>query len=138
MTSSSDDEARPRSSFPVFWAAYLLHHAHPMTRLLHSVGTVIVLGGLAWGAATLSLVPIVLSLVVGYACAFTGHWYVEANQPLTLKSPIRAGLCNLRLFALECLGVLRIGGGYEGAVKRALAVVPLVLVQACQDVPENQ
>jgi hypothetical protein len=120
----------------VFWAAYLLHHKHPMTRLLHTAGTFIVLGGLAWSVARLAIVPAAVAMVVGYACAFTGHWYVERNQPLTLKSPVRAGLCNLRLFMLECLGVLRIGGGYEGAVKRALALVPLTLVLACNDVSD--
>ena len=101
MTRSNAPETPRRSSFPEFWAAYLLHHAHPMTRLLHSIGTVLVLAGLAWGAATLSIVPIVLGVVVGYACAFTGHWYVEASQPLTLEPdprrplqprPLRAGV----------------------------------------------
>jgi hypothetical protein len=130
-------EPRARTSFAVFWASYLLHHEHPRTRMLHSIGTMLVFAGFAASLSTLSIIPALVALVLGYACAFTGHWYVERNEPLTLKSPIRAGLCNLRLFALECLGVLRIGGGYEGAVRRALAVVPLALVEACCDVGDS-
>ena len=127
----SDTTGRP--TFDVFWASYLLHHKHPITRLLHFVGTCIVLGGLAFCAVRATLLPVLPVLIAGYACAFTGHWYVEKNSPLTLKHPILAGLCNMRLFALECVALVRIGGGYDGAVKRALALVPLALVLGCQD-----
>ena len=140
-----DDTADPaprdtgvRAPFEVFWAAYLLHHAHPLTRRLHFVGTLIVWVGFGVGLATSSFIAPVLALLMGYACAFTGHWRVERNEPLTLKSPIRAGLCNLRLFALECLAIIKVGGGYRGAVSRALAVVPLAVAQACCEVPDNQ
>lgn len=124
--------------FEVFWASYLLHHTHTLTRRLHFVGTLVVLVGCAVAVAARSVLPAFAALVVGYACAFAGHWVVERNQPLTLKSPVRAGLCNLRLFALECLAIFRVGGGYRGAVARALAVVPLAVAQACTEVPDNQ
>jgi hypothetical protein len=127
-----------RASFDVFWAAYLLHHTHPTTRRLHFVGTLVVFVGTAAAVASRNPVPAFAAVLVGYACAFAGHWAVERNQPLTLKSPIRAGLCNLRLFALECLAIVRVGGGYRGAVTRALAVVPLAVAQACTEVPDNQ
>lgn len=130
MTNMSISTTAP-PSFDVFWAAYLLHHKHPVTRLLHFVGTVVVLAAFVACLVYATPVPAIPGLVIGYACAFSGHWYVEKNQPLTLKHPILAGLCNMRLFALECLGVFRVGGGYEGAVKRVLLVVPLALAQGC-------
>jgi len=121
----------PSIPFEVFWASYLLHHKHPVTRLLHLIGTAIVLAAFVASVVRMTPVPAMVGLLVGYACAFIGHWYVEKNQPLTLKHPILAGLCNMRLFGLECLGVFKLGGGYEGAVKRAFLVVPLVVAQGC-------
>lgn len=124
-------------SFDLFWVSYLLHHKHPVTRLLHFVGTTIVLAAFVACVAQKSFAPALVGLVVGYAFAFAGHWYVEKNQPLTMKHPILAGLCNMRLFALEAVGAFRLGGGYEGAVKRALLVVPLAVVQGCADEAAN-
>ncbi len=134
----NEENAAERSPFPVFWASYLLHHAHPMTRRLHFVGTLLVLVGAGLSAGMSSPWPLLSAVPLGYACAFFGHWRVERNEPLTLKSPIRAGLCNMRLFALECVSLLGIGGGYRGAVERALSVVPLSVAIACTEVPQDQ
>jgi hypothetical protein len=111
-----------------FWASYLLHHRAPTTRRLHFVGSLACLSG-AWLAIALgSLVPLLAGLALGYLCAFSGHWWVERNQPLTFRHPIRAGICNWRLFGVECLGLCGIGGGFDAALERALRESPEALV----------
>lgn len=110
--------------FTEFWAHYLDHHRHPATRLLHSLGSLICIAGAVGSVRLLSLWPVVFALVLGYFCAFAGHWWVERNQPLTFRHPLRAALCNWLLFGVEVRGLL----GFRDFSKTraaALALVPL-------------
>jgi hypothetical protein len=113
-----------------FWAHYLLHHRHPATRRLHFLGSAICLAGLALSLGMGAAWPLASALVLGYFCAFAGHWWVERNQPLTFRAPIRAGLANWRLFGVECLALVGVGGGFERALEKALHDAPHVLMWA--------
>lgn len=89
-----------------FWPIYLWHHRRGWTRRLHHVGS--------WACIAGALLAIVLGgwwllpagLAVGYLCAFTGHWVVERNRPLTFGRPVLAGICNWIMFTLELTGGL--------------------------------
>ena len=70
----------PRT-FEEFWPSYVLAHAQPLTRILHSIGT---LAG--WGllvAAILLRKPwlVLAALVTPYALAWFSHFFVEHNRP---------------------------------------------------------
>lgn len=121
----SSDPAEP--TFAEFWAHYLLHHRAPATRRLHFLGSSVCLGGLALTVLWLSIWPAIVALAVGYFCAFAGHWWVERNQPLTFQHPFRAGLANWRLFGVECLALVGVGGGFEDALREALSHAPHVV-----------
>lgn len=116
-------EHSDRRSFQQFWTYYLLHHQSPVTRLLHTAGSVACLAGVTCSIATMSLWPIPISLVIGYLCAFGGHWWVERNQPMTFRYPLRAGLCNWLLFGVELRGLLG-GPGFKQALASALIAAP--------------
>ncbi len=120
-------DERRGAPFAAFWAHYLLHHQKPFTRRLHFVGSLVCLVGFALALVTASPFPALAALFVGYLCAFAGHWWIERNRPLTFEHPIRAGLSNWRLFGVECLGLVGIGGGFEGALSKALAQAPEVV-----------
>lgn len=124
-------DPRSLASFDAFWAHYLLHHRAPLTRRLHSLGSVTCLVGLAGSIALGSPWPAAIALVLGYLCAFAGHWWVERNRPLTFEHPLRAGLCNWRLFGVECAAMLGLGGGFEAALDEAIGRHPEVLAWMC-------
>lgn len=121
-------EPPARRSEQEFWAHYLLHHRQPATRRLHFLGSAVCLAGIALSTIGLTPWPLLVSLVLGYFCAFAGHWWVERNQPLTFRHPIRAGLSNWRLFGVECLALVGVGGGFEKALHDALHRAPHVLL----------
>lgn len=129
MTQKIDERAS--ATYEEFWAHYLLHHQKPFTRTLHFLGSAICLLGFALSAIWLSVWPTVIALIVGYFCAFGGHWWIERNRPLTFEHPIRAGISNWRLFGVECLALVGVGGGFEKALERALAHAPHVISWSC-------
>ena len=124
-------DVRAHASFGEFWAHYLLHHREPRTRLLHTVGSLICVVGLGASLLTLSPWPVLTALAIGYLCAFAGHWWVEGNRPLTFSHPIRAGLCNWRLFGVECAAMIGLGGGFDRALEDALRHAPHVMAWTC-------
>ena len=123
-------DERADASFGEFWAHYLLHHRQRFTRALHFLGSVICLAGFALSAVSLSIWPTVIALALGYLCAFGGHWWIERNRPMTFEHPVRAGLCNWRLFGVECLALVGLGGGFDEALARALQQAPHVVLWA--------
>ena len=70
-----------------FYPYYLGEHSNRTCRRLHFVGTS--LGLLCAIGAVLTLNPwlLLLALVIGYGCAWVGHFYFEHNKPATFKYP---------------------------------------------------
>lgn len=88
-----------------FWLVYLRAHTHPTNRLLHIVGTglgvVCVIAAPFWSWWLLLAAP-----VIGYACAWTGHFWVEGNKPATFGHPLWSFVSDLRMLALFFTGRL--------------------------------
>lgn len=79
--------SREFRSFSEFYPYYLSEHSNRTCRRLHFVGT---LGLLAVAlVAVLSGRPGLLWLmpVVGYGCAWIGHFFFERNKPATFRHP---------------------------------------------------
>jgi hypothetical protein len=75
-------------SFQEFYPFYLSEHKNKTCRLLHVIGTTIVLAltltALYWARPILLLwVP-----VAGYGFAWVGHYFFEKNKPATFKYPL--------------------------------------------------
>lgn len=75
-------------SFAQFYPYYLAEHRHPGCRLLHYIGSTLVLLMIAmlcwrgqWQWAW--LLP-----VAGYGFAWTGHFFIEHNKPATFQYPL--------------------------------------------------
>ena len=73
--------------FPRFYEHYLGEHRHPTCRLLHFIGSWLVIGIVL--AAILARRPLVLIAVpvVGYGFAWVGHFFFEKNMPATFRQP---------------------------------------------------
>lgn len=75
-------------TYPEFYKFYLGEHSNKTCRLLHVIGTTIVL------ALTLTAIyhqqPILFLYVplAGYGFAWVGHFFFEKNKPATFKYPL--------------------------------------------------
>ncbi len=76
------------STFSEFYPFYLNEHSNRVCRRLHFFGSwlVIALVIMAWARSE----PLLLLLVpvVGYGCAWVGHYFFEHNKPATFTYPL--------------------------------------------------
>jgi hypothetical protein len=93
-------------SFADFWPYYLAEHSRPATRTLHAVGTIVstmliivLLGARAW-------FWLLLPFVIGYGCAWIGHFFVEHNRPATFQHPLWSFMGDYKMLALMLTGRL--------------------------------
>jgi hypothetical protein len=105
------------SNYDEFFAFYLREHSHPRNRLLHAAGTLL-------GLCTL-LVPIIighpwyalLSPVVAYGFAWTGHFLIEGNKPAAFGHPFWSFISDFRMLGLMLTGQLK--GRLEESAQKA-------------------
>jgi len=76
------------ASFAEFYPYYLSEHRDPTCRRLHFVGSLLIL--LTVGGALLSgrWWLLVLVPIIGYGCAWLGHFFFEHNRPATFTYPL--------------------------------------------------
>lgn len=92
------------ASFADFYPYYLNEHRHPVCRLLHFVGSWLVVIVAAycfyrsawWGLLSLPL--------IGYGFAWLGHFGFEKNKPATFRYPLYSLIGDWRMWADICLG----------------------------------
>ena len=75
-------------NFRDFYPYYLSEHANPICRMLHFIGSWLVLGTLA--VALISGNPWWLAAMplAGYGFAWVGHFFFEKNRPATFTYPL--------------------------------------------------
>lgn len=88
MNQSETTSAERISSFEDFWPFYVREHSRPLNRVFHFVGSSLGLICLVVAIVFGSLQLGVLSLVIGYAFAWFGHFFIERNKPATFKYPL--------------------------------------------------
>jgi hypothetical protein len=87
-----------------FWPTYLAAHKHPANRKLHAIGTVIAIAMLITGAVQQIWYFYPAAIILGYAFAWTGHFFVEGNRPTTFNHPILSLRADMRLCLLVVTG----------------------------------
>ncbi|TNE84626.1 MAG: DUF962 domain-containing protein [Deltaproteobacteria bacterium] len=86
-----------------YWDKYVWHHRHPWTRRLHRMGSWTCIAGFTATGLGYGWWWTPIAVAIGYGFAFTGHWVVERNRPLTFENPIRAGIANWVMFFYEMI-----------------------------------
>ena len=76
------------SSFREFYPFYLSEHRNRTCRRAHFVGSLLGLACLAAAIATRNARFILLGVLIGYALAWTGHFFFEKNRPATFQHPL--------------------------------------------------
>jgi hypothetical protein len=90
-----------------FYPFYLTEHRHPMSRLLHYLGTWAVVLCLVAFIATLEPLWLLGALVSGYTFAWIGHFGFEHNKPATFRFPLYSLASDFRMWWELNLGKLK-------------------------------
>ena len=75
-------------SFNEFYPFYLKEHTNKTCRLLHFVGTSIVVVLLLYIFITTRFQLLLLVPIIGYGFAWVGHFVFEKNKPATFQYPL--------------------------------------------------
>jgi hypothetical protein len=75
-------------SFAEFYPYYLQEHSNDTCRRLHYVGSLLVLGILAYALLTQLWLWLLALPLAGYGFAWVGHFVFEKNRPATFKYPL--------------------------------------------------
>jgi hypothetical protein len=75
-------------SFKEFYPFYLAEHAHPICRLLHFIGSLVIIALLAFILISQHWVYFIIIPVIGYGLAWIGHFVFEKNKPATFQYPL--------------------------------------------------
>ena len=75
-------------SFAEFYPCYLSEHRHPISRLLHFSGSLLILILLNLALVLHTPWLLILLPIVGYGFAWIGHFLFEKNQPATFQYPL--------------------------------------------------
>lgn len=82
------DTAERFRSFAEFYPFYLQEHSNPTCRRLHYVGSLLVLGLLAYAVIGGQLAWLIALPFAGYGFAWVGHFVFEKNRPATFQYPL--------------------------------------------------
>lgn len=74
--------------FADFYPFYLAEHSNLTCRRLHYVGSLLVLGILAYGLSTQQWLWLLAMPLAGYGFAWVGHFVFEKNRPATFQYPL--------------------------------------------------
>jgi hypothetical protein len=94
-------------SFAEFYRFYLSEHRHPVSRLLHYLGT--------WGSVIFVVVAqltgepwwYLAAALSGYTFAWIGHFRFERNKPATFRYPFYSLASDFRMWWELNLGKLK-------------------------------
>jgi hypothetical protein len=103
------------ATFAEFWPYYVREHSLPGTRALHFIGSTAALGCFVGALITGRWGLLLIGLIIGYAFAWTGHFFIEHNKPATFKYPLWSFAADWRMWSL----ILR--GKMDAEVTRARA-----------------
>lgn len=106
-TSETVHEERRFASFREFWPFYVSEHAQAGTRLLHFIGSTLVLLTVALAILTARPLLLLLAPLAGYGCAWIGHFGIEKNRPATFKYPVYSFIGDWVMYIKTLTGTMR-------------------------------
>lgn len=75
------------ANFQQFYPFYLQQHSDWRCRCCHYLGSTLVWTGLLYCLLSAQFAGLLLLPVIGYGCAWAGHFMFEKNRPATFSHP---------------------------------------------------
>ncbi len=75
-------------NFKEFYPFYLSEHSNKTCRILHVIGSSLVIALLIYAIVIQQYKLLLLLPVIGYGFAWVGHYVFEKNTPATFKYPL--------------------------------------------------
>ncbi|MCB1604918.1 MAG: DUF962 domain-containing protein [Gammaproteobacteria bacterium] len=75
-------------SFKEFYPFYLGEHSNKTCRLLHVIGSTLVVALIVYVIFSKQYLLLLLAPVIGYGFAWVGHFFFEKNVPATFTYPL--------------------------------------------------
>lgn len=92
------------STFDEFWPMYVREHKLASNRMLHFIGSTLVLLVAAAIVYSGQWLWLVILPVVGYGFAWTGHFFIERNRPATFQYPLWSLIADWKMWGLMLIG----------------------------------
>ena len=92
------------TNFNEFWPFYVREHANALNRQVHFIGSSCGLACLIAGLYTSNWLFIPLGLLIGYGCAWIGHFFIEHNKPASFSHPLWSLRADWKMWALMLVG----------------------------------
>ena len=86
------------TSLKEFYPYYLTEHQNPTSRVLHFIGTGLVLVVLVTAIAMAKYIWLAAIPLIGYGFAWVGHFFFEKNKPATFTYPFYSLASDFLLF----------------------------------------
>lgn len=102
-----------KANYEEFWPFYLQEHAAPSTRIVHYIGTALVIAIAMTAIVTQNWLLLLAMPFAGYSFAWLGHAVFERNRPATFTHPWWSLISDFRMFFLWLTG--RLNGELEKA-----------------------
>ena len=95
-------------SFEDFYPYYLSEHSKSGTKILHFIGTALVLFYLFSFLFYYDFIYLFLMPISGYGFAWIGHFFIEKNKPATFNYPLYSLRGDFLMFWHIILGKVKI------------------------------
>ena len=81
-------ETKEFKDFQEFYPFYLSQHRSKINRKFHFIGTTLATLIFIYSIITFNLTTIPFGFLIGYGCAWFGHFFYEKNKPATFRYPL--------------------------------------------------
>ena len=81
-----------------FYPYYLKEHSNKICRILHFVGTSLVIALVITAIVTFDFKLLIYVPMAGYGFAWIGHYVFEKNRPATFKHPLYSLVSDFKMF----------------------------------------
>lgn len=95
-------------SYREFYPFYLNEHSNKYCKLLHVIGTTIVLALIIIATYYNSAKLLILVPFAGYGFAWVGHFFFEKNKPATFKYPLWSFISDFKMYFEIITGKIKI------------------------------
>jgi hypothetical protein len=99
-------ESERYQTFEAFFPFYLGEHRSALNRWLHFFGTSLGVFTVVYALLSGQYGLLPAAPVVGYGCAWIGHFFIEKNKPASFKYPLWSLIGDFKMYALMVRGKL--------------------------------